>query len=104
MEMYRLILGTKPDLSAEKRKKVLASIKDLIADVGGKIEDTKSGGITKLAYPIEEFSEANFSTIFFSAPNGKVGPLHKKILKISGILRAMVIRGEGVKGNVSIDQ
>lgn len=97
MSQYRLILGLKPDLSAERREKVLAKIKALVAEAEGKLEDTKSRGLVKLAYPIAGSTEANFSTIFFDVPDERINPLHKELVKIAGVLRAMIIRGEGVK-------
>lgn len=99
MAHYRLILGTKPDLSADRRKKISGKIKDLVTEAGGKIGDTKSRGLIKLAYPIEGSTEASFSTIFFNVPEARTGPLHKELVKIAGVLRAMIIR-EGVEGQV----
>jgi len=100
---YQLILGTKPDLSADKREKILEKIRSLVADAGGKVSKVKRRGLTKLAYPIAKHTEMDLATIFFEVPGGpkahklgvgEIGLLQKKLVKMAGVLRAMVIRGE----------
>lgn len=104
MQRYELILGLKPDLSADKQKKILAKIKNLIADANGNVEEVKSRGLTKLAYPIAGFTEASFTTIFFVIPGegpeahqplaGKIKSLQKEVKQIKEILRMMFVREE----------
>jgi len=94
MQRYALILGLKPDLSADRQREILAKVKDAIADAGGKAEEVKSRGLTKLAYPIDDFTEASFTTIFLTIPGEEIKPLQKEFKLIKGILRLMVVREE----------
>jgi len=94
MQRYALILGLKPDLSADRQKKILEKVKKLIGDAGGKVEESKSKGLTKLAYPIDGFTEASFNTIFLNIPGEKIKPLQKELKLVKGILRLMVVREE----------
>jgi len=93
-QKYELILGLKPDLSADKQKKILEKVKKLIADAGGKVEEVKSRGLTKLAYPITGFAEASFTTIFLAVPGEKIKSLQKEVKQIKEILRMMFVREE----------
>ena len=94
MQRYALILGLKPDLSADKQKKILAKVKDAVADAGGKVEEVESRGLTKLAYPIAGFTEASFTTIFLTIPGKKIKSLQKELKVMKEILRMMIVREE----------
>lgn len=104
MQRYALILGLEPNLSAGGQKKVLEKVKNLVSDLGGKVEESKSKGLTKLAYPIVGFTEASFNTIFLNIPGdgpkahqplaGKIQALQKELKLVKGILRLMVVREE----------
>jgi ribosomal protein S6 len=99
MTQYRLILGLKPDLSADRQKKILTKVKQLIANVGGEVGEVKSSGLTKLAYPIAGFTNANFNMLFFtlgqSEKAGKnIKSLQKELGAVKEALRIMVVREE----------
>lgn len=94
MQRYALILGLEPNLSAGRQKKVLEKIKNSTSILGGKVEESKSKGLTKLAYPIAGFTEASFITIFLTIPEEKIKSLQKELKLVKGILRSMVIREE----------
>lgn len=108
MAQYELILGLRPDLSASKQKKILEKIKDLVSDASGKVEEIKSKGLARLAYPVTGFTEAYFTTIFFtfeqgekaserserSIPGEKIKYLQKELKSIEEILRMMFLRKE----------
>jgi len=98
MAKYKLILGTSPSLPADKRKDTTEKVGALITDAGGKIGEVKHRGLTKLAYPIAKATEMDLAVISFESPESAVGALRKELGKLDGVMRAMVIREEGVKG------
>ncbi len=94
MSKYKLILELKPDLSADKQGGVMGRVKSLVTDAGGKVSEAKSGGLVKLAYPIDGSTEANLFTIPFDASREAVDSLQRGMRKLGGVLRAMIVRGE----------
>ncbi|PIS12351.1 hypothetical protein COT70_01365 [candidate division WWE3 bacterium CG09_land_8_20_14_0_10_47_33] len=94
MARYGLILGLKPNLSADRQKKVLAKVEDLVVGAGGGVEEIKSKGSTSLAYPVSGFTELIFVTISLSIPEEKAESLQKELRLIKEILRMMFLREE----------
>ncbi len=108
MPRYELILGLGPDLSAASQKKILEKAKSLISDLGGKVGEVKSKGLTGIAYPIGGSSEMLFASILFTFDQNKeaggdsgerslgekIDSLRKELGLSKGILRSLVIRRE----------
>ncbi len=80
MNLYELIFSYKPDLSKELIEDLNTKIKSFISDNKGEIDSFDDWGQKKLAYPIDNYFEANFYFCKFKV-------LPKFILELRELMR-----------------
>jgi small subunit ribosomal protein S6 len=98
---YELTIALKPDLAAEKSKKIIEEVGEAVEKSGGKLAKTESLGVKTLAYPIKSFSQANFGRFYLQIDPDKVRELRRQLEREEALLRVFVVKIEGgeVKSN-----
>lgn len=81
MRHYELVFAVKPTLTEEELKKVLEGVKNLITSNEGEIYKEEDWGRKELAYPIENFRNANYYIINYKTENTQLP------VKLEGNLR-----------------
>ena len=87
MNFYELIYAFKPDLSKEVVDELNNKIQAYITDNKGKIEAFDNWGLTKLAYPIENYFDADFYLCRFTIAPEFILELRETVRLTEKVLR-----------------
>jgi small subunit ribosomal protein S6 len=85
-----LLLGTSAE--EDRRAKILADVKQWIADGGGQIELEQEWGSRNLAYEIRHVGDAEYRLLQFSGPPNLVETLSYNLKITDGVLRHRIIK------------
>lgn len=90
MRVYELVVVINPSVTAEKRKKLLETVKTWLQDV--KVSKEEEWGQKVLTYPIKK-ELSGFFTLFTLETAGVIpADLEKRILGNDSILRHLLVR------------
>lgn len=93
--MYELTIALKPNLAAEKSKKIIREVGEAVEKFGGKLVKTENLGMKTLAYPIKSFSQASFDRFCLQIAPDKVSELRRQLEREEALLRVFVVKIEG---------
>ena len=96
MRAYETTFILAPSLDAEGTQKEIDDIKGLITAGGGEITTEKEWGRRRLAFPIQNHAEGIYHILRFSLDSGKLPELDRHFKLNENVLRALVIRDEGL--------
>ncbi len=89
MRLYELMLVIKTSLSDAERKKLVASIKDMVKDMKVKEEEL---GQKPLAYKIKKELAGVYHILHLEGETGIAQDFEKKLLSNENILRHLLLR------------
>uniref|UniRef100_A0A831YYN6 Small ribosomal subunit protein bS6 n=1 Tax=candidate division WWE3 bacterium TaxID=2053526 RepID=A0A831YYN6_UNCKA len=92
---YELTIALKPDLAAEKSKKIFAEVAEAVGKAGGKTEKVESLGVKNLAYPIKGLPQASFGRFQLEIEPANVNALRRGLEKEEDFLRVFVVEVKG---------
>lgn len=90
---YEFVFVTDPGLSSSKKKELFSSLKKLIEEAGGKVEERQEWGVRELAYPIKKKTKGEYF-IWQILVNGslQLGELNVFLNQEEGILRYLFLK------------
>ncbi len=92
MTKYELVIIFVPTLEEDGISEELSKITSIIEKSNGKVLNTDTWGIKKLAYPIKHQENGYYVVLYFDS-DGKVIPEIERINKINEkILRQMIVK------------
>ena len=91
MKNYELLFIVDASIAEEEREKVIASVSELIAKVGGKAGEPDKWGVRKYAYPINYKSEGFYCLINFEAEDSSIASITSKLNINKNIVRQMIV-------------
>jgi small subunit ribosomal protein S6 len=92
MNNYELMVIFTPVLSEEEFKAAQKKYSDLVAEAGGKVDNSNPWGLKSLAYPIQKKTTGIYWVMEFTAPSTFNEKLKIQMLRDEQILRHMVTR------------
>lgn len=90
MRTYELVVVVKSDLSADKRKELLETVKKWLDGV--KVVKEEEWGQKQLAYPIRHETTGYYLVYSLESEKGMPSDLEKRILAQENILRHLLVR------------
>lgn len=90
MNNYEILFIADNALTDEEKQKVVSSVADLIAKVGGKAEEPDVWGTRKYAYPINYKTEGYYVCIKFTAGDNAPQAIGAKLNIDKNIVRYMI--------------
>jgi small subunit ribosomal protein S6 len=94
MNFYEFIFAFRPDLPKEVVDELNNKIQSYITDNKGKIDAFDNWGLTKLAYPIENYFDANFYLCRFSLAPEFISELRDIVRLTEKVLRYNIMKIE----------
>jgi small subunit ribosomal protein S6 len=94
MRDYELVLVLDPDLTSEKRKKLLKKIQDALAGGNGKVVKKDEWGQKQLAYPIKHKVMGYYFFWEIKLPATAIEVVDEMLKSAEGLLRYLLIRKE----------
>ncbi len=92
MRKYELVIIFVPTLEEDGISEELSKITSIIEKSNGKVLNTDTWGIKKLAYPVKHQENGYYVVLYFDS-DGKVIPEIERINKINEkILRQMIVK------------
>ena len=90
MKAYELLYFVSPTLEDEAKNAVADRIKGVIEQESGKVDEVDNWGKRKLAYEINELTEADYTLVNFHANEDQIAELDR-VLRISdNVIRHMI--------------
>lgn len=93
MNKYETVILIKSDITEEKRKDVIDTIKKYLNE-NGKITKIDELGIRKLAYVVQKYKEAYYYVIEFNSNAENIAELERIYRITDEILKFIVVRKE----------
>lgn len=94
MRNYDLTLILSIGLDKETQEKILAKIKKIIEDAGGKIGKIDEWGKRQLSYPIKKQKEGTYLNLALELPGKEAKALEEKLKLEETVLRHLLVRKE----------
>ena len=92
MRKYEIMYILKADLDDAARKEVMDKLASLIADNGGKVENTdESMGLRELAYPIKDQTKGYYVVLKASLDNVAIYEFNRKVRHNPNVLRHLIV-------------
>ena len=91
MRNYEILFIVDASIAEEEREKVIASVSELIAKVGGNASEPDKWGVRKYAYPINYKSEGFYCLINFEAEDSAIASITSKLNINKNIVRQMIV-------------
>lgn len=93
MRKFETLILLSPELSADKREGVLASLKEVIERDGGAIEDVDQWGMRDLAYPVRKQMRGFYVRLVYTGPSELVAELERNIrIAAESIYKFLTVR------------
>ncbi len=94
MQKYEMLMLLVNDLEDEAKEAEIKKYADIVAAMGGNVEATDKWGTKKLAYAIDDKTEAYYVLLTFRAPGAVVAELDRVAGISSNILRRVITKVE----------
>ena len=92
MRKYEIMYILKADLDEAARKEVIEKLAKLIADNGGKVENTdESMGLRELAYPIKDETKGYYVVLKAGMENTTIYEFNRKVRHNPNVLRHLIV-------------
>lgn len=92
MKAYELLFFVNPSISDESRTAVMSRIESTIAESEGVIDEVDNWGKRKLAYEVNNLTEADYTLVNFHAEPASIAELDR-VLRITGdVERFKIVR------------
>jgi small subunit ribosomal protein S6 len=88
---YELVLMLDPDITEERREQIAAEARKRI-ESGGSLKQDTSWGMRKLAYEIEQRTEADYRLFRFETDGGLLDDLNHNLRIADGVLRFRIFK------------
>ena len=92
LQQYEMMIMLKPDLTQKATKEALQTIRDFLAEAGGKINHEDIWEKRDMAYLIKSYSEAYYVVFYFTLNADKLIELKANLDLEQQILRKMIIK------------
>lgn len=96
MRDYELMLILNPDVDADRISAVLDRIRRVISDSGGEIVEEDNWGKKRLAFKIENQTDANYHIVSISMDPSLSAELENSLNLLDDVIRHMLVRQEEV--------
>lgn len=102
MRHYELVLVLKPTMSEEELNQKVESVKALIEQNGGSVDQLQRWGRKNLAYPIQRFNSGYYYLVEYTTANNQLPGILEYNLRIDeDIIRFLNIK---VKKSVKVEE
>ena len=92
MNSYETVFILTPVLSEEQAKEAVQKFESEISSLGGKVKQSESWGLKKLAYPIQKKSTGFYFLLEFEAPGTAVADLELSMKRDERIMRFLTVK------------
>ncbi|MBR6256469.1 MAG: 30S ribosomal protein S6 [Lachnospiraceae bacterium] len=92
MNKYELAVVVSAKVEEEERNATVEKCKSYVERYGGVISDVEDGGKKKLAYEIQDMSEAYYYFIHFEADSTAPAEIENKVRLREDVLRYLCVR------------
>ncbi len=102
MPLYECVVIARQDLSAQQAEGLTDSLKQVIADQGGKISKVEYWGLRQMAYRIRKNRKGHYTMLNIDAPAPAVHELERVMRINEDILRHLVINVDELEEGPSV--
>ncbi|KPL18510.1 MAG: hypothetical protein AMJ93_13745 [Anaerolineae bacterium SM23_84] len=95
MSGYELVFIVQPELEQESLDALVQKITETISDLEGQVEQVDPWGKRRLAYPIQNYSEAFYYLMQIELPRTSVRNLERNLKLTENVIRHLVLRIDG---------
>jgi len=92
LQQYEMMVMIKPDLTQKATKEALQTVRDLIAEAGGKINHEDLWEKRDIAYSIKGYDQAYYAILYFHLNPSKLAELKADLDLEQPLLRRMIIK------------
>lgn len=90
MKAYEILYIIDAQTPDEKKEEIIAKVKSVVENNGGKASEPEKWGIRKYAYPIAYKNEGYYVLMNFEAPQSAVQVFENQLLITEGLVRHMI--------------
>ena len=90
MKAYEILYIIDAQTGDEKREEIIAKVKSLVENNGGKAQEPEKWGVRKYAYPIAYKNEGYYVLMNFEAPATVPQILENQMHIMDGVVRQMI--------------
>jgi small subunit ribosomal protein S6 len=95
MRDYELVAMINPEVDEEAVARIIDKVNQSISSRGGTVEETRQWGKRRLAYPIDNYTEADYVLTRFKLVPGSIKELEAEVGASREVLRYLVIKVDG---------
>jgi small subunit ribosomal protein S6 len=92
MKAYELMLMIDPSLDEEAQAALLERVSGVIKSDGGVVDSTEAWGRRRLAFEINNLTDADYTVVQFHAPAANVAELDRVLHITDTVVRFMIVR------------
>lgn len=92
MRQFETLLLLSPELSAESREALIASLTGIIDREGGRMVEVDEWGIRDLAYPVRKLMRGFYVRLVYEGPAKLVAELERNIRINDGIFKFITVK------------
>ena len=92
MNRYETVFILTPVLSEEQAKEAVKVFESKVKSLGGKVQQSESWGLRKLAYPIQKKSTGFYFLLEFTAPGAAIGELEVMFKRDERVMRFLTVK------------
>ena len=91
---YELVMVLSPILDSEQVASVVEGIHNIITTGGGELLAHEPWGIKRLAYPIDDFTEGNYSLTQFKGDASHTKQIEESLRLSESVIRHLLVKRE----------
>ncbi len=92
MRQFETLLLLSPELSAENREGLVASLQGIVEREQGKIVEVDNWGMRDLAYPVRKQMRGYYVRLVYDAPPALIAELERNIRITDGIYKFVTVK------------
>jgi small subunit ribosomal protein S6 len=104
MELYEIMLITRPDLETEEQEEVLNGLSSVITKNNGTVSTVLDWHKRRLAYEIEKHKDGLYYLTYFSAPGTIIPEIEHYFRVTDAIIRYMIVRSSEQEFEAAADK
>ena len=104
INLYETLFILKPTLTDEEKANEIATVENLVKELGGEVSATNELGMRKLAYEINKNPRGFYVVVYHKSPASAISEIERKLRYNENVLRFLTIKYKTKKEQAKFEE